>query len=247
MNLHPAALMLAALGIGMLRRPRIAQARETDGQPPATPRIQEPGSMAPSVRLGGAVAVWFAIALLMGGWAGLVLGGLVGVAAGHLLRRLEPAAVRRRRGRRVAELPVALDLLAVCLRAGTPFVAACEIVASALTGVLADDLRVVAALQRLGATPAASWSDYSQDPVLSPVAEAVARSAESGSRLADSFERLASDRRAELVLDGEARARRAGVLAMAPLGLCFLPAFVSLGIVPLVLSIASTVLAGTGG
>ena len=35
--------------------------------------------------------------------------------------------------------------------------------------------------------------------------------------------------------------RRAGVWVLAPLGLCFLPAFVCLGVVPLVLGIAGQV------
>jgi hypothetical protein len=39
----------------------------------------------------------------------------------------------------------------------------------------------------------------------------------------------------------EAAVRRAGVWVLAPLGLCFLPAFVCLGVAPLVLGIAGTV------
>jgi len=39
-----------------------------------------------------------------------------------------------------------------------------------------------------------------------------------------------------------AAARKVGVLAVAPLGLCFLPAFVCLGIVPVVVGLASQVL-----
>jgi pilus assembly protein TadC len=80
------------------------------------------------------------------------------------------------------------------------------------------------------------------DADLAPVARAVARSAESGSRLAAAFDRLAADRRAALASGGLSRARSAGVIAMAPLGLCFLPAFVCLGIVPIVLSLFGTVL-----
>ena len=40
----------------------------------------------------------------------------------------------------------------------------------------------------------------------------------------------------------EARAERAGVLVTGPLGLCFLPAFICLGIVPVVVGLASSVL-----
>jgi pilus assembly protein TadC len=40
----------------------------------------------------------------------------------------------------------------------------------------------------------------------------------------------------------EARAQRAGVLIAAPLGLCFLPAFLVLGVVPVVIGLAGEVL-----
>ena len=78
----------------------------------------------------------------------------VAVATARLIPRLEPAGARRRRRDRAAELPLTLDLLGVCLRAGMPLVAALETVADALPGPFSDDLRVVAGLQRLGAAPA---------------------------------------------------------------------------------------------
>jgi pilus assembly protein TadC len=37
----------------------------------------------------------------------------------------------------------------------------------------------------------------------------------------------------------EARAQRAGVLIAAPLGLCFLPAFLALGVVPVLIGLAA--------
>ncbi|MCW2777557.1 MAG: hypothetical protein JWN17_1282, partial [Frankiales bacterium] len=55
--------------------------------------------------------------------------------------------------------------------------------------------------------------------------------------------RLAADARAEARSAAEQRARRAGVLAVAPLGLCFLPAFVLLGVVPVVVGLAGPLLA----
>lgn len=184
-----------------------------------------------------AAAVGLAAALVAGGVGGIVVGGLAAVAIDRILRRLEPAAVRRQREFRVAELPLTLDLLGVCLRAGLPLVAALETVTDAVPGPLSDELRVVAGLQRLGATPAAAWAELADDPALAPVARVVARSAESGSRLADAFERLAADGRAARTAAGLARARTAGVAAMAPLGVCFLPAFVCLSVVPIVLSL----------
>ncbi|HST66108.1 MAG TPA: type II secretion system F family protein [Mycobacteriales bacterium] len=182
------------------------------------------------------------MALVLGGVTGVALGVAAFVVVDRLLRRLEPAHARRRRESRESELPLTLDLLSVCLRAGMPLVAALETVADALPGPFSDDLRVTAGLQRLGAAPAAAWADLTTDQDLAPVARAVGRSAESGSRLAAAFDRLAAERRSALASSGLARARTAGVVAMAPLGLCFLPAFVCLGIVPIVLSLATEVL-----
>ena len=48
--------------------------------------------------------------------------------------------------------------------------------------------------------------------------------------------------RAALTDAAEARAQRAGVLIAAPLGLCFLPAFVLVGIVPLVATLGMPLL-----
>lgn len=189
-----------------------------------------------------AAALGLAAALLVGGPLGAPVGLAAFLGTDRAVRSLEPADVRRRKEQRAAELPLVLDLLAVCLRAGTPLVIALETVAAALPGRFSDDLALVAGLQRLGCGASAAWAELADDPDLGPVARAVGRSAESGARLAAAFERLAADRRSGLAAAGEARARRAGVLAMAPLGLCFLPAFVSLGIVPIVLSLADAVL-----
>ena len=224
---------LALVLVGEGRRP--APGRAAGARAPMHRRLPSPPRLA-------AAAAGVAVVLVVGGPLGLLAGAAAFVGADRAVRTLEPATARRRKEDRAAELPLVLDLLAVCLRAGTPLVTALETVASALPGALNADLALVAGLQRLGSTPKAAWADLADDPDLSPVARAVARSAESGARLATAFERLAADRRSALAAAGDARARRAGVIAMAPLGLCFLPAFVSLGIVPIVLSLAGEVL-----
>ena len=57
--------------------------------------------------------------------------------------------------------------------------------------------------------------------------------------VATAVSRLADDVRAEGRSAAEQAARRVGVLAVAPLGLCFLPAFVLLGVVPVVIDLFS--------
>ncbi|MFZ2116428.1 MAG: type II secretion system F family protein, partial [Pseudonocardiaceae bacterium] len=69
-------------------------------------------------------------------------------------------------------------------------------------------------------------------------AKAARRSGRSGMALAESLARLAADVRADAREQSEARAQRAGVLIAAPLGLCFLPAFLVIGIVPVLIGLA---------
>jgi pilus assembly protein TadC len=54
--------------------------------------------------------------------------------------------------------------------------------------------------------------------------------------------RVADDLRADATTDVESRARIAGVLVVLPLGLCFLPAFVLTGLVPVVVAIVGDML-----
>ena len=71
---------------------------------------------------------------------------------------------------------------------------------------------------------------------------ALARAMESGAPWADTVAAVADDQRRRRRWSAEAAARRAGVLAVGPLVICFLPAFVLLGVVPVVLGIAAEVL-----
>ncbi|MEU9383624.1 hypothetical protein AB0D38_22705, partial [Streptomyces sp. NPDC048279] len=59
--------------------------------------------------------------------------------------------------------------------------------------------------------------------------------------------RLAGDARAEWARNATARARRAAVLISAPVGLCFLPAFIAVGVLPVVIGLAGGVMRGGGG
>lgn len=242
--LGPLGLALALSG-GPSRLGTRTRAKEAApvAAPPGAPsgRFGRRGSRYVAARL-SSVALGVAAAVVIGGVPGIVAGLAAAAGADRGLRMLEPAETRKARENRAEELPLVLDLLGVCLQAGMPLVGALETVAQARPGPFSRDLAVVAGLQRLGSTPADAWAELAGDPELSVVARAVARSAESGSRLAAAFERVAAERRSSLAVEAEARAQRAGVTAMAPLGLCFLPAFVSLGVVPIVLALAQEVL-----
>jgi len=177
--------------------------------------------------------------------AGLAVGGAVGVAVGlgtalgvdRLLRKLEPSDEQATRARLLRDLPVACDLLGVCLRAGLPVVAALAAVGDAVPGPLGRALGGVAGLHRLGADPRRAWADVPVE--LAPLARTFVRAGESGAAVVPALASLASDTRSSARALVEAEVRRAGVWVLAPLGLCFLPAFVCLGVVPLVLGIAA--------
>jgi pilus assembly protein TadC len=71
------------------------------------------------------------------------------------------------------------------------------------------------------------------------------RSARAGTSIATGFAELASQSREAAADAAAAAAERTGVLIAGPLGLCFLPAFVCLGIVPVVVGLAGRVLGGS--
>jgi pilus assembly protein TadC len=155
-----------------------------------------------------------------------------------LRRRGSGARARDERLRR--NLPGVCDLLAVCLAAGVPVSAALLAVGTAAPGELGGALTRVAGLMRLGADAGRAWQGA--PAVLEPLARVLRRSEASGARAAPALHSLAADVRASARAETDAAVRRAGVTVLAPLGLCFLPAFVCLGVVPLVIGIAGDVL-----
>lgn len=197
----------------------------------------EHGSLAtrPGAVLAAAGVCGVGVAVLVGGLVGVLLGAGAAAAAVTVLHRLEPAAVRRRRERVAADLPTAVDLLGACLCAGRPPADALPTVAGAIGGPLADDLRVVTVRLELGADPVAVWRELGTHAgPLAALGRTMARSLQTGAPMADGLRLLASDLRSRRRAAAEQQAHSVGVRAAAPLGLCFLPAFVLIGIVPAV-------------
>lgn len=187
-----------------------------------------------------------AVALVLPTPVGLLLGAAVAVAGPRAISRLEPRSARQQREQLLAELPLALDLLASCLAGGAPLLAAAGAVAAALAGPVGSRLAAVAVALDVGSPPGQAWALLAgpdPDDPLAPAARALARAADGGAPVAQAVSRLAADARAEAAAHAEEAARRVGVLAVAPLGLCFLPAFVLLGVVPVVVGLAAPLLA----
>ncbi len=188
----------------------------------------------PRTRLAVSLLTGVAVALVVGGWLGLAVGSAVAIGGQPLLGRLETADQRRRSSRVIADLPLAAVLLASCLRAGRAPEESLAAVADALGGPLGDDLTHVAAALSLGSPPAIAWQPLLAQPATARVARTMVRSWESGTPLAQALDGLADAARAAARADAIGRARAVGVHAAAPLGLCFLPAFVAVGLVPVI-------------
>jgi pilus assembly protein TadC len=178
-----------------------------------------------------------AAGLLVGGILGIVVAAGAGVLGERWLRGGDLGAAERAALAR--ELPAACDLLGVCLSAGVPVGAALAAVGAAVPAPLGPHLAGVAALSRLGAEPRRAWADVPAE--LAALGRVLVRAGESGAAAAPALRALAADSRASARAAAEAAVRRAGVWVLAPLGLCFLPAFVCLGVVPMVLGIAGDI------
>lgn len=162
--------------------------------------------------------------------AGLV----VGWSAWRALRRL-PVDDPRSAAQLLADLPGTAELLAAAIEAGADLRTALAAVAEC-GGPAAARLGAAARLLHLGAPAERAWTALTEEggSALAPLATALTLSADTGAALAERLLQLAADARAKVALASGERARRAGVRAVAPLGLCFLPAFVLVGVVPIV-------------
>ncbi|MEU0585701.1 type II secretion system F family protein [Streptomyces sp. NPDC006132] len=220
-------------------------------------QVREAAAPAPRLALRGAARRWLApVGVACAGWA--LVGGLTGVAVGlagavglwrwRLRQEASGADVRAPDLAEAArQLPLAADLLAACIAAGAGPVLAAQAVGEALGGPVGDALARGAAEVRLGGEPGAAWRRLAAVPGAGGLARLLERADVSGLPAAAPVARLAAEARADWGLAATARARRAGVMVSAPVGLCFLPAFVAVGVLPVVIGLAGGVLGGGGG
>jgi pilus assembly protein TadC len=247
----PPALLAAALlvlpGPGAVTSQRLAALFPKPAEaPPVARPVVLAGVLAGAVALTVAVAV--AAAVSAGGPGGM-LGGAVGGGAlgvGVLLAARWIARTRAARSRDGPADPIGVaagwDLLAACLHAGLPVPTAVRAVADGMPAPVAAVLHEVGELLVLGADPGDAWRPAMARPDTAPLARAARRSARSGAALAGVATELAAEIRAGAADEAEARAQRVGVLVAGPLGLCFLPAFLCLGVLPVVLGLAGHLL-----
>lgn len=131
------------------------------------------------------------------------------------------------------------ELLAICLDAGRPPRAALRVVARVVDEPSAGPLEGVLQQIDLGVDEAQAWAGLASTPGYRGVARDLARGVHSGLGLSATLRQHAADARRDALAAAQVVARAAGVKAVVPLMLCFLPAFLLLGVVPIFGAVAA--------
>ncbi|MFV0430228.1 MAG: type II secretion system F family protein [Arachnia sp.] len=100
----------------------------------------------------------------------------------------------------------------------------------------------MAAALAVGRTPADAWLSLAEDPRWGPAAKDLARSARSGTGIVETLQVHAEEMRLRADEQVMRRARAVGVSSVIPLMVCFLPAFVMVGVVPIIAGLMSHLL-----
>lgn len=138
----------------------------------------------------------------------------------------------------------ALELMALALGSGVPLVTAVEAVADRSGPIVAGQLRQVVAALRWGVAEARAWDGL--PAIWRPAGQAVALAGMAGVPPGGLLRRAAADMRRAEQRRVEEASGRLSVLVVIPLGLCFLPAFALLTVVPVIAALAGDLLAGAG-
>lgn len=192
------------------------------------------------------IAAWIGLAALawavVGNSYGLLLGAVVGVGGYALWRRASPAVTRRDQQRLAAQLPFALDICAACLQSGTPVPQAVGFAGEAVGGQLGERLQRIAKAIVLGTPVSEAFIELDGMAAAPQFRAAIARSERTGATLAAGLTQLGIELREEHQWTAQSGVQRAGVWMVLPLCLCFLPAFVVAGLIPIVVSALTEVL-----
>lgn len=235
----PATAWLAAVLVGLgvlLVWPRSASTRPRERPPAARAQRALLLTLRPVLTPLGFMAGWAFFGGIVGVVLGLVGAGVVWVVLG----RTEDPAARRRRERLAQELPVGVDLLAACLVAGAAPEQALGAVGMALGGPVGEEFLLIHHRLSVGVDPSQVWREIARHPQLGPLGRTIDRAHLTGASISEGVRALAFELRATARTEVETRARAVEVKAAAPLGVCLLPAFVLLGVVPMVVGIFSS-------
>lgn len=168
---------------------------------------------------------------------GIFVVGAVLMVVGNLWSH---AMIRRAMNPGVSGLDptLAMDIIAACQENGVSLTASLQAVSAASSET---DLAVVARMLLLGASWEEAWSD--SDGKWEQLSDVLQPAWEEGASPVPLLVRGAARTRAHLTHEAVNAAEKLGVRLVVPLGVCLLPAFFALGIVPVVVSTLEGLLA----
>lgn len=237
MTAAPAVVLLAALllaaAVAVLPAPAVPSRRL------AALRLRPPGPRRSGVlaarlpRVLAAVGLGAAALVIAGPWPTALTGAVTAVTG--VLRH------RRRRAPSVPRGSVALaaDVMAGALQAGLRLPTVLRWGATVVPGPPARALERVASDLEAGIPPDDAWAALERCTELAAVGRCCRRSAVTGAAMGDDLRRLAERLRRAARADAERRVARASVWLVLPLGGCFLPAFVLVTVVPIVVGLVA--------
>lgn len=185
----------------------------------------------------GAITAWL---FVPGAWG---LAASAAVALGVLLLAVRGTRPPSDRSSTVSPGPYRVAVhLRLHLSAGASLVDALALTAEAMPEPFSGALRRAHLVLVLGGRDEDAWRAVAAEPMLARVAVALASAYTSGAPVTAMLDLAAHDIHARRTNALVKQARVAPVHVLAPLGLCFLPAFVLVGVVPVIVGLGRTMI-----
>jgi Flp pilus assembly protein TadB len=186
-----------------------------------------------------AVALSLTVAVMLGLGAAALTGVVLAVASPRISRWWSSRSQNSQRQALTLQVPTALALMVAAINAGRSPQGGLEAVRKATRGALGAELGRVVERLHASSDPVAVWSQLGDSP-LAAVGRAIARAEASGTAVSRALEDVAQELQRDRQRYRSELAERLGVLTTIPMGLCFLPGFMLVTVVPLLLGIIDT-------
>ena len=221
-------VLVPARGVPPAGRPRPRRSRRPASRGPWL--LARPTRWVSGLLSGGAVAS------LIGDGTGVAAGVVTAVVVVVVLERVARRASPRDDRSEARQSALAADLLASVVDAGVGLPTALAEVAAALPGPIGSALQDAHRLGAVGAAPSRALAGLVQSDRAARLGRSLLQAQETGMPPVPVLRAAAARQRDRSRSDALRRARGAGSRAALPVGLCFLPAFVLVGVVPVVVA-----------
>jgi Flp pilus assembly protein TadB len=230
-------IVLAALMFSRSSLPDVAARRVAATVGSASTRPRRRGAPPrEQLAIAACVLVAVAVVLLVSGPVRFAAAALAFVATRALIKRLPEPSEPEPAPHVIAS---GADLLAACLDAGATPATALAVTGRSLPDPLGRQLTEAGRALRSGT---AIERALPESGALAPLAAVFRRSAQTGSSMSGQLVAVADQLRSDEHFERLEHARKVGVLSALPLGLCMLPAFLLLAVVPAVIGLGAGVL-----